>query len=58
MARTDKDAPYQRHARRGRTEPSWWRAALRRRHRSRAAQDVRNGREPLPRYKDDREWYW
>lgn len=58
MSRTDKDQPYQRHGRRGRSTPSWWHKMLRRRHRSHARQDLRNGREPAAQYRDDREWYW
>ena len=57
MSRTDKDTP------RGRARypwktgiPSWWNRDQRRRERERARQDMRNGREPQPRYGD--EYYW
>ena len=58
MSRTDKDQPNIRRERWWTRQPSWWNKRGRRRHRARATQDLRNGREPLPRYKDDREWYW
>lgn len=35
--------------------PSWWNRAQRQRERNRAAQDLRNGREPQPKYGDE---YW
>ena len=59
MSRTDKD---QREAKRDHWssvfQPSWHNRMLRRSHRARARQDLRNGREPLPRYKNDRDYYW
>lgn len=58
MSRTVKDSPKMRRERWWTRQPSWFNRASRRRHRTRASQDIRNGREPLPRYKDDREWYW
>lgn len=58
MSKTDKDQPYQKRGRQGRSEPSWWRKMLRRHHRARARQALRNDQEPMPRYRGDREWYW
>ena len=57
MSRTDKDT---RHAKRQHWQsvftPSWWNRDQRRREREKARQDMRNGREPQPRYGD--EYYW
>lgn len=59
MGKTDKDAPDVRKERWFAShQPSWFHKALRRRHRTKARQDIRNEREPLPRYRGDREWYW
>lgn len=58
MSRTDKDAPKARRERWWTRQQSWFNKATRRRHRKLARQDMRNGRDPLPRYRGDKEWYW
>ena len=57
MSRTDKDTPDERRKHwQSVYVPSWWNRAQRRREREKARQDMRNGREPQPRYGD--ECYW
>lgn len=59
MSRTDKDTPESKKANwQSVFQPSEWNRRLRRNHRKRASQDLRNGREPAPRYKNDRDYYW
>lgn len=57
MSRTDKDTPREKARHPWNTKvPSWWNRGLRRREREKAAQDMRNGREPQPRYGGDLYW--
>lgn len=59
MAHTDKDHPdFRRKHWQSIRQPSWWNKMLRDHHRERARQDLRNGREPLPKYRGDDEYYW
>ena len=59
MGKTDKDQPgFRAKLWESVRTPSWHTKASRRKHRTREHQDLANGREPSPRYKTDREWYW
>lgn len=57
MSRTDKDTrEFKYNHWMSIYTPSWFNRQERRRQRTRAAQDMRNGREPLPDYGDI--YYW
>lgn len=59
MSRTDKDSPALRRANwEASHQPSSFNKACRRLARRLAKRDLENGREPLPRYPVEKEWYW
>lgn len=58
MGKTDKDQPAVRKARWWTRQPTSWNKQTRRHHRARARQAIRNGQEPPPKFRSDREWYW